>query len=230
LRTEAEFLLMQENREKKRAASGIHSRKGKRGYVGKMYTPVDFLKGKEKRNYVKAGKITVSNLFDEILSQEEFDKLEENEQKNRLMYWRLNHSVEKIKKEMGVTHGRYYRYIKELDLPRIPRGLGVTTLDIKEKRKGKATKMNKETKEQKNTTEPEKILEAEQPKKESLNLLDLFGLNIGYKGTFNSDEIRKMFNKLDILLEDDSSEFEIELKIMQKDKKSAETGKEHVLF
>ena len=38
---------------KKRTASGVHHKTGKRGYVGKMLFPTDMLKGKEKRSYQK---------------------------------------------------------------------------------------------------------------------------------------------------------------------------------
>lgn len=51
-----ERMLQDEIRDKKKTASGIHSRKGSRGYVGKMLTPVDFMSRKEKREYQKTAK------------------------------------------------------------------------------------------------------------------------------------------------------------------------------
>ncbi|MGR5978869.1 hypothetical protein ACT7DJ_14165 [Bacillus cereus] len=51
---EIQRVLQEEIREKKRTASGVHHKTGKRGYVGKMLFPNDMLKGKEKRSYQKS--------------------------------------------------------------------------------------------------------------------------------------------------------------------------------
>ena len=99
-RTEASDLFYNEVREKKRTASGVHSKTGKNGYVGKMLFPSDIMSRKDKYNHRKAGKIVTSNIYDTILTKDEFNKLENYEKKNMLQYWRNTYSMTEIKKGM----------------------------------------------------------------------------------------------------------------------------------
>ena len=48
--SEEEKLFHNEVREKKKAASGVHSKTGKKGYVGRMRFPSDILNRTEKKD------------------------------------------------------------------------------------------------------------------------------------------------------------------------------------
>lgn len=52
--------------EKKKAARGVYAMTGKRGYVGKMITPVDYMTRKEKKEYIKGGEIMTTNFYEDI--------------------------------------------------------------------------------------------------------------------------------------------------------------------
>ena len=101
--SEAEKLFNQEVRDKKRTASGVHSKTGKNGYVGKMRFPSDIMSRKEKYNYRKAGKVMTTNMYDEILTVEEFEQLETQEKRNRLSYWRNIYTNKEILEAMGIA-------------------------------------------------------------------------------------------------------------------------------
>ena len=49
--SEEEKLFHNEVREKKKAASGVHHKTGKKGYVGRMRFPSDILNRTEKKRY-----------------------------------------------------------------------------------------------------------------------------------------------------------------------------------
>lgn len=72
-----ERILIEDNREKKRAGIGIFSRKATRkGRLNKLMMPIDFCSKEEQRKYKKAGKVVCYNMYD-IQSLKELNKLEE---------------------------------------------------------------------------------------------------------------------------------------------------------
>lgn len=216
-RTEAEELFIEEVREKKRAANGVHSKTGKRGFVGKMYFPFELASRKEKMAYTKAGKMEVYNMYEQIMGILEFKELDENEQRNRLQYWRLNHTQTEILKAMKISSYTFYNLVE---------GLGLPKRSIK-KKDPTATKKTRTASVAISTAKKEKpILNFEMetlPKLEFAPLPEptpaepemLNGLNIRYKGTYGADEIKKMFAKLDLILDGEQSQFKIELKLSQ---------------
>jgi hypothetical protein len=209
---EAEQVFMQDVREKKRAASGVHSKTGSRGYVGKMLFPTDFMSRKEKYNYRKAGKCVTTNLYDNILSIDEFNNMETHEQRNWMAYWRTKYSNKEIQKEMGVNNSKYYSIVGQLGLPKAERS----------PRSNAAKPRKAAIKVTAVTPEPDIILEpfetppsrpaaAPEPIKEIIN-----GLHVIFNGTYNADQISKQLTKMQLLLDGEEDNFYIELKIVQK--------------
>lgn len=207
---EAERLFLEEVREKKKTASGVHHKTGKRGYVGKMLFPTDLMSRKEKYNHRKAGKVVTTNIYDLFLSLDEFKQLDEFEQRNRLAYLRSKHSNKDIMKEMGMNNANYYKLVNDLGLPTAPRSGG------KEKRKAIAKKtIAIETQPAPAATSTATQIEAPAPIQEVI----INGLHLVYNGTFEPEMIVKQMLKFAALLEDETDDFYVELKLMQKPKK-----------
>lgn len=216
MRSETEILLLEEIKEKKQSAQDLRSRAaGKRG--GRVKFPTDLMSRKDKLKHTKAGKVTVTNIFDEILKRAEFDELEEHEQKSRLQYWRSKYSVKEIQKGMNIAAATYYNYIDSLDLPKQkkPRA-AIATTPAKTKAIGKITDYIA-AEQQPSLLEFE--AEPQEPPAVKVEtapaFLELSGLNIAYNGSYSAEDIQKLFSKLDIILEGETSKFKIELKIMQ---------------
>lgn len=205
-RSEAERAFFEDVREKKKAASGVHGKTGKNGYTGTIRFPTDLMSRKEKYNYRKAGKVMTTNLFDTILTHEEFEKLETYERKNRLAYWRTQFQNKEIMKQMGLTNGQYYDLVNELDLPKAPR------INNGQKRTRKAAVKNVAT-----IPEPAPATVAVQ---EPVQQIIIDGLHLVYNGTYSAEQLQKTLSKFVALLEGETDEFVIELKIMQKPSKS----------
>lgn len=115
-------MMNQEIREKKRTASGVHGKTGKRGYVGKMMFPNDLMSAKEKRQYRKSSKVVVSNMYETMMSYEEFLKLSKQDQYNALKAYRENFGVTTIYKTWKIGSNTFYKLVADLDLPPMPRG------------------------------------------------------------------------------------------------------------
>lgn len=213
---EAKQCFLEEVREKKKTASGVHHKTGKRGYVGKMLFPTDIMSRKEKYNHRKAGKVLTSNLYDEIIALTEFEQLDVFEQRNRLAYWRTQNSNKEIQKAMGVNNSKYYDLVAQLGLPKAPR-----TSKSTEKPKRKATAIKAIAIDTKEETAPPtahtatQVIEAPAPVQE----LIIDGLHLVYNGTFSPEAIIKQLLKFGSLLEGEEDNFHIELKLLQKPKK-----------
>lgn len=206
-RSEAERAFFEDVREKKKAASGVHGKTGKNGYTGTIRFPTDLMSRKEKYNYRKAGKVMTTNLFDTILVHEEFEKLETYEKKNRLAYWRTQFQNKEIMQQMGLTNGQYYELVNELELPKAPR------VNNGEKRTRKAAVKNAAA------TPAPPAPPAPIAVQEPIQQIIIDGLHLEYNGTYSAEQLQKTMSKFVALLDGETDEFVIELKIMQKPSK-----------
>ena len=101
-------------RNKKRTGVGIHKRKGKRGYVGRMVTTVDLLKGEEKKAYKQAGELKQMNVYDKLITLDELNTFDKEIQQQIILNWRKKYSVSEISK--GLRASKYYYYEKLYEL------------------------------------------------------------------------------------------------------------------
>src|SRR5699024_7318838 len=101
-------------RNKKRTGVGIHKRKGKRGYVGRMVTTVDLLKGEEKKAYKQAGELKQMNVYDKLITLDELNTFDKEVQQQIILNWRKKYSVSEISK--GLRASKYYYYEKLYEL------------------------------------------------------------------------------------------------------------------
>jgi hypothetical protein len=217
--SEAKQCFLEEVRDKKKTASGVHHKTGKRGYVGKMLFAHDLMSRKEKYNHRKAGKILTSNLYEKIIPLDEFKELETFEQRNRLAYWRTQFSNKEIQKEMGANNTQYYKMVSDLGLPAAPRGGNKSG---QRKATAKAIAINNVAdRDLFNQTVPAQttqastatqVITAPAPVQE----LIIDGLHLVYNGTFTPEQIVKQLLKFGSLLEDETDKFHIELRLMQK--------------
>jgi hypothetical protein len=83
---EREFRL--EVKSKKLAATGAHHKTGKRGYTGTIIFPSSLLRGKEKRDYTKPGKVRQYNMFTSLTDYETLKSYSAERQKDILIKWR----------------------------------------------------------------------------------------------------------------------------------------------
>jgi hypothetical protein len=202
--SEAERAFYEDVREKKKAASGVHSKTGKKGYVGKMLFPTDIMSRKDKYNYRKAGKIVSSNLYEKIISIAEFNELEEFEKRNMLAYWRNVYTSKEIKTGMKVSSATYYRIVNELGLPVAPRN--------NKRRKAKVNTV---------TIEPKAVAPVAAPvaaPAEPVQEVMVNGIHFVYSGNFSAEHIQNQILKFASILDGEEDEFYIEFKLMQKSK------------
>lgn len=188
--SDAEQCFLQDVKEKKKAATGVHSKKGKRGYVGKMLFPTDLMSRKEKYNHRKGGKIVSSNMYDAILSIDDFKELETYEQKNRLQYWRTNNQNKFIMEKMGLTNAHYYDLVKKLGLP---------TLDRSPKGKREA-----------------KVKAVPIVAPPAIQDIGVNGLQLSFNGTFPGEDILRQLTKFVSLLEGEEDHYYVDFTLKHK--------------
>ena len=236
--SEAEQVFHEDVREKKKAASGVHSKTGKNGYVGKMRFSYDIMSRKEKYNHRKAGKILTTNLFDTILPIDEFRQLEREEQRNRMIHWRNKFQNKEIQKGMGIANSPYYKLVDELDLPKAARTNTTKrkSAPIKQPVKQQLT-LDKEfdtlqhelksLKEERDSLLKEKEARAiAAPIENPVQEIIVDGLHLILNGTYTPEQIQKQLAKFELLLEGEEDNYYIELKLIQKKQKQEEVQEE----
>jgi hypothetical protein len=205
--------------QKKQQYKSIQAGKRRSKGAKNMRYPYETMSRSERLKYTKAGTITVTNLFDKILTRAEFDQLPEDEQKKRLIYWRDKYSQKEIYSKLQMGSATYYKMIDAMGIPAGRRGKYK-----KEKVKGKISDyVPAETKEETAVQSPAVI---EAPQQIVLN-----GLNLAYNGSYKSDEIRRILAKIDLVLDGEENEFQIELRVSEivKDKEEEKEESKELL-
>ena len=201
---EVQRVLQEEIREKKRTASGVHHKTGKRGYVGKMLFPTDMLKGKEKRSYQKASKVEISNMYETMMSRAEFKALPVEQQKQMLQGYRMHFHLKNILKHWKMSTTTLYTLIKELELPALPKE---NVLAKRKESRQKNRKTGKQTK-QKQMEVLHRIPAA----------VPIQGYQTTLSGVYSSEELISRLLKMGALLEGEKNMFRVQLEIEEKEK------------
>lgn len=90
--------------EKKKTASGVRYRTGKRDGIGSLTFPSDVMGRSEKYRYRKAGEVVSWNIFETILPYEEFLKQRgEKWQRKLLREWQKRFTEQEIQAKMGIS-------------------------------------------------------------------------------------------------------------------------------
>ena len=109
-----EKIFKQESREKKIIGYGLRGRASRTGRKGPVLTPVDFLKGKEKRLYKSNGKVDITNMYDTLPDKEHFFSLSKEDQSKILKSYRRRGTFtnKQIYDHLGIKSGKYYGLLK----------------------------------------------------------------------------------------------------------------------
>jgi hypothetical protein len=214
-----EKIFLDEIREKKRAGTGIFSRKGhgvKHGISGALKTPFYYMKTKE-RNKLN-GEVEVSNMYSTILNWDEWNLKDKETQKKLMIKWREIYSNTKIMEQLQVGRGKPFNAQSFADI--------VNHLGCPAKiRGGSKPRKNKSAaittvKEDKSPTllefaEVASQLEFEVPKQEIKQILITRGLHLEYNGEYDPEQLSKILTKLQLLIEGEPNKFKISLSLSE---------------
>ncbi|MEK4678162.1 MULTISPECIES: hypothetical protein [Bacillus] len=217
---EVQRVLQEEIRERKRIASGVHHKTGKRGYVGKMLFPTDMLKGKEKRSYQKASKVEISNMYETMMSRTEFEMLPVEQQKQMLQGYRMHFHMKDIVKHWKMSTTKLYSLIKELELPALPKENVVAKR--KESRQ-KNRKTGKQTKpKQREVLPPIEQISLFDTDSEVVHRIPVAAPIQGYRttlsGVYSSEELINRLLKMGAVLEGEETMFRVQLVIEEQER------------
>ena len=213
-----ERLFNEDIRDKRKAGSGVFSRRGKgvkHGISGALRTPYYYLKPKERKKL--NGTVETSNMYSTILSWDEWNLKDKETQKNLMTKWREIYSNTKIMEELAVGRGKPFNsqsfadIVNDLDCPKKIRG------GSKPRKKSAAITAVKETKSPTllEFAEVANQLEFEIPKQEVRQVLVTKGLHLEYNGEFDPEQLSKIFTKLQLLIEGEPNKFKISLSLSE---------------
>jgi hypothetical protein len=117
-KSEIQKMFEEESREKKKTGYGIHGRASRKGNKGPVKFPVDFLKGKAKKEYIgDLRKVEQYNMYSKLPTPEEFDSLSKDDKRKMLIGCRKNFSNKEIAKAIGIANWKIYPLLQELNVP-----------------------------------------------------------------------------------------------------------------
>ncbi|HZK25092.1 MAG TPA: hypothetical protein VFC74_06860 [Oscillospiraceae bacterium] len=120
--TEAELVF--NSTTSKKNLSGVRGRASRTGRTGAIRTPVDFLSGKAKKEYMKSSEVKVYNMYeDQVLPYDEFKELPIEKQVVLMTRWRDEIGTNNIIRDMKISRKKFYsEVLKTLGIETKPRG------------------------------------------------------------------------------------------------------------
>jgi hypothetical protein len=213
---EIERLFNDDVRDKRKTGSGVFHRRGKgvkHGISGALRTPSYYMSTKEKKKL--NGEVKVWQMYDTIISLDEFRAKDIETQKNIMTRWRELYTNEDIKKTMGIGNNTLYDIIGELKLPRKSRGGNNTSKN----RAAKTKRLVQETLGEKTLLDFEVSQKLEKPTQVIKPILITEGLHLEYNGKYDVDTLNKLFTKLQLLVDGETCKYNIALTLTEITKK-----------
>ena len=108
----------------KKNLSGVRGRASRTGRKGPVMTPVDFLHGKAKKEYMQNSEVRVYNMYEEkVLLYDDFKELPVEKQVVLMTKWRDEIGTSNIIKDMKISRKKFYsEVLKTLGIETKPRG------------------------------------------------------------------------------------------------------------
>ena len=219
-----EKIFIDEIREKKRTGRGAFAMRGKgvkHGMSGALKTPYHFMSNKERKKL--DGEVTVANMYETIVSWKEFELKDKETQRNLLTRWREIYPNQKIMDDLGQGMGKKFNSQSYSDL--------VNSLGCPPKTRGgsKYRKAGITKKEKVVSISPQvSMLEIETEEKASPGLklpeiqqetiktmLVTNGLHLEYNGTYDIDSLSRLFTKLQLLIDGETSKYHISISLSE---------------
>jgi hypothetical protein len=200
-------MFLDEVREKKTIGRGVFSRRGKgvKHTIRGIKTPYDFMSAKQKREL--NSEVKSFNMYEKILLKEEFFERDRETQKTLMTKWRENYSNKEIMSSMGILgNNAFNNLIKDLGVPPKQNRIMKTST----KRKAKTTVSKTSQPSQGETPIKEVAQQVQQPVKIIIN-----GLHLEYNGTFDAEQLAKIFTKLQLLVDGEPSDFYLTLTLTE---------------
>lgn len=197
-----ERLFYEDVREKKKAGSGAFHKRGKgvKHHMSGIKTPYDFMKTKERKQL--NGEVTISNMYETILTKREFDLKDEETQKLMLTRWRELYTNNKIMEEMQISNNAAFFKL-------------VGDLGLEKKRKG-VPRLHRTSEVERSTIIQPTIVTKEQSV--PVFIPNPKGLSFNYHGEYKAEQINRILTKIQLLLEEEENNFHIDLSLVEVEK------------
>jgi hypothetical protein len=108
----------------KKNLSGVRGRASRTGRKGAVMTPVDFLRGRARKEYMQNSEVRTYNMYEEkVLPYDEFVELPVEKQVVLMTKWRDEIGTNNIIKDMKISRKKFYsEVLKSLGIETKPRG------------------------------------------------------------------------------------------------------------
>ena len=190
-----------EIRDKKRAANGVHSKTGVRGYVGKMLFASDFLRGKEKREYIKPIMIGEYNMYDSIMKYDQFSILSDAEKIKYLSEYTKRFTLKELAAAWNLNYKTIYNKFQRYNIPIVKRS------PVGRAPGSKASAIPKQAAAPK--TPQAQPQQPQQPQQQD-------GFSISLHGEYSAADLVQRLERISLIMSDDENMFNVEIKISQK--------------
>ena len=196
---------------------------GRRASFRGVKTEYDFMSREERKNL--NSDVVVSNLNDIVIKKEQFDLCSKEKQKALLTHWRELYENKYIMEQMGVKGSNtFHKYIKNLDIPKKPRGgsrgnnggrpkkaaAAITQIPVKQEKAPQIALQLEEP------TIQEPIIEnsIQQPIKSILQTVE--GLHLEYNGIYDAEQLSKIFTKLQVITDGEECKYHLNISLSEK--------------
>jgi hypothetical protein len=198
-------------REKKVTGRGAFSKRGKgvKHTIRGIKTAYDFMTTKEKKKL--NSEVRSFNMYEQIISKEEFFELDRDTQRNMLIKWRDLYQNVEIMKVMGIKGSNTFsNLLKELDIP--PKRRVRKSNNSTQRKKAKTTVSITERSPVEEIHDNGIIPVQQNPIKIIIN-----GLHLEYNGIFDAEQLARIFTKLQLVTDGENSDYYLSLTLTEEE-------------
>jgi hypothetical protein len=186
MKEEAENLFQQEINSKNKDRHNLRSKTGSKGSSKSrkgVRTTYDYLSNKERKKL--SSDVSVRNLFDLLLTKAEFEGYPKEKQKEILLHWREIYPNSKIMEALEIkSQGTFNKFMDQLQIP-----------------KKRVYKKREKPQPKKEDHQDVEVFAAVAPSKKETSISILDGLQLKYNGVYDSDQLERIFTKLQLIIQ-----------------------------
>ncbi|MBS4030588.1 MAG: hypothetical protein KGZ63_04075 [Clostridiales bacterium] len=186
----------------KKNLSGVRGRASRTGRKGAIMTPVDFLRGKAKKEYMQNSEVKVYNMYEsKVIPYDEFKELPIEKQVVLMTKWREEIGTNNIIKDLKISRKKFYSDV-------------LTSLGIETKPRGNSKRLRESKQSFESESSDQRIIDVYRTNQDEVNTSSNESFSLALNGFYNGQTLANKISRVAKVI-DFNDEYEVIIQVRQ---------------
>lgn len=186
----------------KKNLSGVRGRASRTGRKGAIMTPVDFLRGKAKKEYMQNSEVRVYNMYEsKVIPYDEFKELPVEKQVVLMTKWREEIGTNNIIKDLKISRKKFYSDV-------------LTSLGIETKPRGNSRRLREAKQNSESESSNQQIIDVYSIDQDEVDTGSNESFSLTLNGSYNGQTLANKISRLAKVI-DFNDEYEVRIQVRQ---------------